>query len=68
MDLKTLDLKTWLARSPLVAILRGVEPGEVEAIVEVLAESRILAASLLEKGGFLRGIHDLQGLIEDATQ
>jgi 2-dehydro-3-deoxyphosphogalactonate aldolase len=31
----------WLARCPLVAILRGVRPGEAEAIGEVLAEAGI---------------------------
>jgi 2-dehydro-3-deoxyphosphogalactonate aldolase len=31
----------WLARSPLVAILRGVKPDEVEAIAEVLETSGI---------------------------
>lgn len=32
----TLDLKAWLARSPLIAILRGVKPDEVVAIAEAL--------------------------------
>jgi 2-dehydro-3-deoxyphosphogalactonate aldolase len=32
-----LSLHDWLARCPLVAILRGVRPDEVEAITEVLA-------------------------------
>jgi 2-dehydro-3-deoxyphosphogalactonate aldolase len=41
MDMKNADLKSWLARSPIVAILRGVKPDEVEAIVEVLSESGI---------------------------
>ena len=36
-----MDLKAWLARSPIVAILRGITPPEVEAVVEVLAESGI---------------------------
>ena len=31
-------LKTWLDRCPLVAILRGITPGEAEAICAVLAE------------------------------
>jgi 2-dehydro-3-deoxyphosphogalactonate aldolase len=31
----------WLARCPLVAILRGVRPGEAEAIGEALAEAGI---------------------------
>ncbi|PWS36681.1 2-dehydro-3-deoxy-6-phosphogalactonate aldolase [Falsiroseomonas bella] len=31
-----MDLKDWLARCPLVAILRGVRPAEVEAIGEAL--------------------------------
>ncbi len=33
--------KDWLARSPLVAILRGVKPDEVEAIAEALEQSGI---------------------------
>jgi len=45
-DLKELDLRGWLVRSPIVAILRGVKPNEVEAIVEVLAESRILVVEV----------------------
>lgn len=46
MDLKQSNLTDWLARSPIVAILRGVTPPEVEAIVEVLAESRILVVEV----------------------
>ena len=34
--------ESWLKRSPIVAILRGVKPDEVEPIVEALAESGIL--------------------------
>lgn len=37
-----MDMKAWLARSPIVAILRGVAPPEVEAIVEALVESGVL--------------------------
>ncbi len=33
----TLDLKGWLARSPLIAILRGVKPDEVVEVAEALA-------------------------------
>ena len=33
--------KDWLARSPLVAILRGVKPDEVEAIAEALEQNGI---------------------------
>jgi len=32
----TLDLKTWLGRSPLIAILRGVRPDEVVAVTHAL--------------------------------
>jgi 2-dehydro-3-deoxyphosphogalactonate aldolase len=41
MDVNTGDLKHWLARCPLVAILRGVKPDEAEAIGEALAEAGI---------------------------
>jgi 2-dehydro-3-deoxyphosphogalactonate aldolase len=40
-ELKDRNMKAWLKRSPVVAILRGVKPDEVEAIVEALAESGI---------------------------
>jgi 2-dehydro-3-deoxyphosphogalactonate aldolase len=36
-----MDMKSWLKRSPVVAILRGVKPDEVEPIVEALAENGI---------------------------
>ena len=36
-----MGVKDWLARCPLVAILRGVTPEEVEAIGEALSESGI---------------------------
>lgn len=36
-----MDLKAWLARCPLVAILRGVRPDEVEEIGAALAEAGI---------------------------
>ena len=36
-----MDLKAWLARCPLVAILRGVHPTEVEAIVDALEQAGI---------------------------
>lgn len=45
-DPQACDLKNWLSRSPIVAILRGVEPQEVEAIVEVLAASGILVVEV----------------------
>ncbi len=41
MALNNQDLKTWLTRCPLVAILRGVRPDEVEAIGDVLHEAGI---------------------------
>jgi 2-dehydro-3-deoxyphosphogalactonate aldolase len=41
-----MELKDWLSRSPIVAILRGVKPDEVEAIVEVLEESKILVVEV----------------------
>ena len=34
----TLDLKTWLERSPLIAILRGVRPDEVVAVTHALEQ------------------------------
>jgi 2-dehydro-3-deoxyphosphogalactonate aldolase len=36
-----LDVKAWLARSPLVAILRGVQPAEVESIGSALERAGI---------------------------
>ena len=41
MDVTTDGLKPWLARCPLVAILRGVRPDEAEAVGEALAEAGI---------------------------
>lgn len=39
MELKGWELKGWLDRCPLIAILRGVQPQEAEAIAAVLAEA-----------------------------
>ncbi|HEX3347576.1 MAG TPA: 2-dehydro-3-deoxy-6-phosphogalactonate aldolase [Acetobacteraceae bacterium] len=36
------DLKSWLALSPLIAILRGVRPDEVEAIAQALREAGVV--------------------------
>lgn len=41
MGIGSLTFAGWLARSPLVAILRGVKPDEVEAIAEALETSGI---------------------------
>jgi 2-dehydro-3-deoxyphosphogalactonate aldolase len=41
-----MDMKAWLKRSPIVAILRGVRPDEVEPIVEVLEDAGILIAEV----------------------
>ena len=41
-----MELRSWLARSPVVAILRGVKPEEVEAIVEALEENAILVVEV----------------------
>lgn len=41
-----MDMKAWLKRSPIVAILRGVRPDEVEPIVEVLENAGILIAEV----------------------
>jgi 2-dehydro-3-deoxyphosphogalactonate aldolase len=38
----TQDMAGWLARCPLVAILRGVKPDEVEAIGEALVEQGVV--------------------------
>ncbi|MBZ0146504.1 MAG: 2-dehydro-3-deoxy-6-phosphogalactonate aldolase, partial [Pseudorhodoplanes sp.] len=46
MDMKNWDMKTWLKRSPIVAILRGVKPDEVEAIAEALRDSGILVVEV----------------------
>jgi 2-dehydro-3-deoxyphosphogalactonate aldolase len=41
-----MDMKAWLKRSPIVAILRGVKPDEVEAIGEALVESGIMVVEV----------------------
>jgi 2-dehydro-3-deoxyphosphogalactonate aldolase len=41
-----MELSTWLARAPIVAILRGVRPDEVEAIVETLEGAGIRIAEV----------------------
>jgi 2-dehydro-3-deoxyphosphogalactonate aldolase len=46
VDVKNWDMKAWLKRSPIVAILRGVKPDEVEAIGEALVESGILVVEV----------------------
>jgi 2-dehydro-3-deoxyphosphogalactonate aldolase len=42
MDLKAWDLKAWLARCPLIAILRGVKPNEVVDIAAALGAHGIV--------------------------
>ena len=39
-------MKDWLARSPLIAILRGIGPDEVEAVCAALEECGVLAAEI----------------------
>lgn len=39
MGVTAMDMKAWLTRCPLVAILRGVRPEEVEAIGDVLLDA-----------------------------
>ena len=39
-------MKDWLARSPLVAILRGIRPEEAEAICAALEENGVLIAEI----------------------
>ena len=41
-----MEMKDWLKKSPIVAILRGVKPDEVEAIAEALGESGILVVEV----------------------
>lgn len=36
-----MELRSWVERCPLIAILRGVKPGEVEGIGEALAEAGV---------------------------
>ena len=42
----TMTMKDWLARSPLVAILRGIRPEEAEAICAALEENGVLIAEI----------------------
>ncbi len=39
-------MKEWLARSPLIAILRGIRPDEAEAVCAALEESGVLIAEI----------------------
>ena len=39
-------MKDWLARSPLIAILRGIRPDEAEAVCAALEESGVLIAEI----------------------
>ncbi len=42
----TATMKEWLARSPLIAILRGIRPDEAEAVCAALEESGVLIAEI----------------------
>lgn len=42
----TTTMKEWLARSPLIAILRGIRPEEAEAVCEVLEAAGVLIAEI----------------------
>ncbi len=39
-------MKDWLARSPLIAILRGIRPDEAEAVCAALEENGVLIAEI----------------------
>ena len=41
MAINTIDMKAWMERSPVVAILRGIEPAQAEAIGDALEEAGI---------------------------
>ena len=57
-------MKSWLKRSPVVAILRGVKPDEIEPIVEALAENGILIVEVpLNSPDPFRSIEALAGLL-----
>ncbi len=61
-----MDLKSYLTRCPLVAILRGVKPDEVEAIGEMLANAGIAIVEVpLNSPEPLVSIAQLQALFGD---
>ena len=61
-----MDLKSYLTRCPLVAILRGVKPDEVEAIGEMLANAGIAIVEVpLNSPEPLVSIARLQALFGD---
>ena len=41
MAINTIDMKAWMERSPVVAILRGIEPAQAEAIGDALEAAGI---------------------------
>lgn len=41
MEIDSIDLKRYLSRCPVIAILRGIEPDEVESIGEALEQSGV---------------------------
>ena len=41
MAVDTVDMRAWMERCPLIAILRGIKPAEAEAIGDALEEAGV---------------------------
>ena len=41
MDIESSDMKAWMSRCPIIAILRGIKPGEAESIGSALEEAGV---------------------------
>src|SRR5262245_36263732 len=68
------ELASWLARCPLVAILRGVRPAEVEEVAEALTavgfaivEVPLNSPAALDSIGRLARLYDKRALIGAGT-
>jgi len=41
LDIESSDMKAWMSRCPIIAILRGIKPGEAESIGSALEEAGV---------------------------